>query len=193
MLAFERGDEAAFDRIVGHYQMGIQQYLSSTVRDAGRAEDLTQDVFVRVYRSRGRYRPTASFRTWIFTIANRLALNELRAVRRRRRIFTDAVPAPAGEDGASELWAGVPDRKAEAPGESIERMEMESVIASLLERLPQNQRAAVELQRDGGLSYKEIAAVLGVSTPAVKSLLVRARDSLKRGVERYLEGRGSVR
>lgn len=196
MLSFQRGEEAAFDRIVGHYQTGIQHYLIRTVRDAGRAEDLTQDVFVRVVRSRGRYQATASFRTWLFTIANRLALNEVRAVRRRRRVFTDALPAPEWEDGAGsaeQFWANVPDPGAEAPTESVERKEMESVIESLLERLPGNQRAAVDLQRDGDLSYKEIAGVLGVSISAVKSLLVRARESLKRGLERYLEGKGGVR
>ncbi len=197
MLALQAGEASAFDQIVSGYQSCVFHFLFRTVRDWGRAEDLTQDVFVRVYRSRARYRPLSSFKTWIFTIASRLALNEVRAVRRRRRVFAECAGSSApgkdscGDDG-EDFWASIPDRAVETPFEPLERKEMEDLIDELLERLPENQRAALQLQRSERYSYQEIAGVLEVSTMAVKSLLVRARENLKRELERYLDGKNKL-
>jgi RNA polymerase sigma-70 factor (ECF subfamily) len=160
------------------------------LKDHASVEDVVQETFIGFSNSLVNFDDKRDLQTWLFTIANHLALNEVRAVRRRRRVFRDAPPVLAREDDSAErFWANVPDRSLEAPPESVERKEMESLIEGLLDRLPGNQRAAVELQRDGDLSYREIAEVIGVSMPAVKSLLVRARESLKRGLEQYLEGK----
>ncbi len=187
MAAFSSGDEEAFERIVDAFKDSVLRFLCRRVRDADRAEDLLQEVFIRVYRARQGYRPTASFRTWLFTIANRLALNEIRAVRRRRRIFA---PSPsegkASEDDLSvdDFWANVADRDPTGPAEALERKELESVLEGLLESLPPNQRLAVELVSGDQLSYAEAAGVMGVSVAAVRSLLVRARQCLKDGLDR---------
>ena len=194
MRSLQAGDEGSFDRLVAHYQSGVFHFIRASIKDEGRAEDLTQDVFIRVYRSRQRYRPTARFKTWLFTIANRLMLNEIRAIRRRRRVFND-VPvqgSPADPSREEEFWGSVSDAKAEDPGDFAVRRELEDVVKELVETLPRNQRKAIELQRSERFSYLEIAAILGVSPMAVKSLLVRAREKLKLGLEPYLSGRQGV-
>lgn len=190
MLAFQAGDETAFDRIVERHWPSVRRFIGRSVADADRAEDLTQEVFIRVYRSRDRYRPSAGFRTWLFTIANRLALNEARSRRRRSRVFRDAPGsgAESSEDTSDDFWANIEDPRSESPLDRLERKELEMVMEDLLGRLSQGQRAAIELQRAGPFSYREIAEIMGVTVPAVKSLLVRARESLKEGVDIYLRG-----
>lgn len=196
MLEFQGGNDLSFDRIVACYRPRILNFLRRTLRDSARAEDLTQEVFVRVFRSRARYKATASFRTWLFTIASRLALNEARTLRRRRRVFAEVSSSVSfsgslsnadAADGCDEFWANVPDPKSEAPFHSLQRKELEEVIEALLDDLPGNQRAALELQQGEQLSYCEIAETLGVSTMAVKSLLLRARENLRAGLQGYLK------
>ena len=194
MRNLQAGDEGSFDRLVAHYQSGVFHFIRASIKDEGRAEDLTQDVFIRVYRSRQKYRPTARFKTWLFTIANRLMLNEIRAIRRRRRVFSD-VPvqrSPADTPDEGEFWGSVSDANAEDPGDFAERRELEDVVKALVATLPRNQRAAIELQRSERFSYLEISEILGVSPMAVKSLLVRAREKLKLGLEPYLSERRST-
>ena len=192
MLEFQGGDDEAFDKIVTHYRPPIFHFLQRSLRDAGRAEDLTQEVFVRVYRSRSRYKVTASFRTWLFTIASRLALNEARSLRRRCKVFADmsSLPARASEPSSNpkdDFWANFPDKKSESPFHSAQRKELEVLLEALLDELPGNQRAALELQQGQQLSYSEIAESLGLTPMAVKSLLLRARENLKVGVQAYLK------
>lgn len=195
MRGLKDGDEGAFDCLVDHYKSGVFHFILASIKDEGRAEDLTQDVFVRVYRSRERYQPTARFKTWLFTIAGRLMLNEVRAVRRRRRLFTDRPgPQPCGDpDCGDDVWQSVADSRTEDPGDLVERRELEGIVKALVDALPRNQRAAIELQRSERFSYREISEILGVTPMAVKSLLVRAREKLKAGLEPYLSGRETSR
>lgn len=190
MLSFQAGNERAFDELVARHQAGVLRFLHRTVRDEGRAEDLTQEVFLRVYRSRTRYRHTASFQSWLFTIANRLALNEVRATRRRRNVFVDNPPRGSRETDARAVdsWPNDVEGGGASPVEAAERNELAALLERLIDQLPENQRAALQLHRSEDFSYQEIADVLQVSTMAVKSLLVRARESLKSAVERYLSG-----
>ena len=97
MLAFQAGNSAAFDDIVYRYQQPVQNFLRRYLRDRDRMEDLTQEVFIRVYKSRERYQPTAKLRTWLFTIATRLALNEIRSIRRKRRVFSEVPDEPEAD------------------------------------------------------------------------------------------------
>ena len=97
MLAFQAGDSTAFDDIVYRYQQPVQNFLRRYLRDRDRMEDLTQEVFIRVYKSRERYQPTAKLRTWLFTIATRLALNEIRSIRRKRRVFSEVADEPEAD------------------------------------------------------------------------------------------------
>jgi RNA polymerase sigma-70 factor (ECF subfamily) len=193
MLEFQRGSEAAFERLVLAYQSRMERFLLARLKDTARAEDLTQEVFLRVYKARATYRPEAQFRTWLYTIANRLALNELRAVRRRRRICVPWRVRGATQDtedgGAFEALAEAsPDPHSGNVLDFLERKEFHSVLKRLMDRLPGQQRSAVYLQSAEGLSYDEIARALGTTVSAVKSLLVRARENLRVGLERYLGG-----
>ena len=177
MLAFQAGDSAAFDGIVYRYQQPVQNFLRRYLRDRDRMEDLTQEVFIRVYKSRERYQPTAKLRTWLFTIATRLALNEIRSIRRKRRVFSE-VPFRAAED-----------YREEAPAAQVEEKELGKIIDRLIEELPPNQKAAILLSQLQKLSYKEIAEVLDMSVMAVKSLLMRGREILRGRLKPYFDGK----
>ncbi len=187
MLAFKAGDSSVFDDIVYRYQKPVQNFLRRYLRDQNRMEDLTQEVFIRVYKSRERYEPRAKFRTWLFTIATRLALNEIRAIRRRRRVFSEIPDEPAMDSPSPFRTAE--DYREENPGEQTEKNELGELLDRLIEELPPNQKAAILLSRMEKLSYKEIAEVLDLSVMAVKSLLMRGREALRCRLKPYFEGK----
>ena len=191
MLAFQAGDDEAFDRIVVQHEGSVRRYLYRYLGDESRSMDLSQEVFIRVFRSRARYEPSARFRTWLFMIATRLALNEIRGVRRRRRVISDTQESTYEDAGASLAERSVDDNAA-SPMERIEHQELEDVVDQLVDALPPNQRAALILSRSEDLSYREIAETLDVTVTSVKSLLVRARETLRHGLKPYLE-RGELR
>jgi RNA polymerase sigma-70 factor (ECF subfamily) len=187
MLEFQSGSEAAFDRIVHSFYGCVRGYLHRYLRDSLRAEDLTQEVFVRVFRSRRRYRPTAGFRTWLYTIASRLAMNEIRGLRRRKRVFADPPELTCGAERSA--WASFADRREPSPEARAEGRELEEVLDRLIDELPPNQRAAVLLNRMEDLSYSAVAEALNVTVMAVKSLLMRARETLRERLEKYFDGK----
>jgi len=163
LRAIAGGDHLAFKGLVERYQSRLLNFLFRYLRDRQAAEDLTQEVFLKVYQAAPRFEPRARVRTWIFTIAYNLAVNELRR-RWRRRLFRLLVPE---------------DPEIEAP-EAGNRLELEETMAESLRLLPHNQRAALLLRVRDELSYQEIAEILGVSRASVESLLFRARDRLRR-------------
>jgi RNA polymerase sigma-70 factor (ECF subfamily) len=187
MLAFQAGDSGVFDNIVYRYQQPVQNFLRRYLRDRDRMEDLTQEVFIRVYKSRERYQPTAKFRTWLFTIATRLALNEIRSIRRKRRVFSEIADEP--EADSPSPFRRAEDYREETPGELSEEKELRTIINQLIEELPPNQKAAILLNQLQKLSYKEIAEILDVSVMTVKSLLVRGREFLRNRLKPYFEGK----
>ncbi len=166
MLRFREGDPSAFDALFQRYTSPLVNFLARMVPERARAEELAQEVFVRIYQARERYQPTARFSTYLFGIAHRLALNELdRAYRKRERPLEDAHAALADPAPAAD------DQLAGAQGaEALERG---------LAKLPERQRAALLLRTQEDLGYEEIALVLGASTAGVKSLLHRARANLQ--------------
>jgi len=170
MLAFQRGDEGAFRALFERHARAMVAFCHHFVRDAARAEELAQDVFVKLYRAADRYRPSARFKTFLYRIASNHCLNELR----RGEYAARAAEARAGEDPAEPdaLASAAPTPEAAAEGAALER-----AVGSLLERLPEKQRAALVLCRFEGLSYEEIAEVLETSVSAVKSLVHRATVS----------------
>ena len=144
MLEFQKGDDSAFERLVLHYQGSVEHFLYRYLSDRDRTQDLTQEVFVRVFRSRRRYVPSASFKTWLFTIATRLAFNEIRGIRRRRRIFRESSDAEPGTGEPRELQA---DPRQISPEAKVEHDELESIVDELIEELPDKQKAALVLSR----------------------------------------------
>ncbi|HET6440179.1 MAG TPA: RNA polymerase sigma factor [Anaeromyxobacter sp.] len=165
MLAFQQGDEGAFRTLYERHARAMFSLCHSFVRDQARAEELAQDVFVNLYRARDRYRPTARFKTFLYRIGANHCLNALR----RAEFSGGAAPggeAPTDPDGLPSGAAG--------PEEMVRAKALESAFQRLLARLPERQRAALVLCRLEGLSYEEIAQVLEVTVPAVKSLVHRA-------------------
>ena len=182
MLRVKQGDRAAFEILVDKYKQPVFNLIYRTLPDAAEAEDLAQNVFLQVYRFAHRYKPSAKFTTWLFTIARNLCLNE---IRRRGRHPADSLSEPAG-DREDETDRPVTDRQTVSPDQGCLDRELVAMVESALRDLPDNQRLAMLLCREEDRSYDEIAAILGCSLPATKSLIHRARETLKLRLKRYL-------
>jgi RNA polymerase sigma-70 factor, ECF subfamily len=180
MLDVKSGDDSSFELLLRKYRTPVVNFLYRMVRDAAAAEDLAQEVFLRVYRARGQYLPTAKFTTWMFRIATNLALNALRDGRyRQMEVSIDQSPVAYSGDGESEQPAlEVADRQASIELELIRR-DRADLIRRAVESLPEKQRAAVLLHKYQEMDYDEIARVLGCSESALKSLLFRAYETLR--------------
>jgi RNA polymerase sigma-70 factor (ECF subfamily) len=179
-----RNDEAgAFEELVANYQHRLVGVMHHLVGNAEEAEDLAQEVFLRVYRARKKYRPRSKFSTWLFTIANNLALNALRTRQRKPVVPLDVRDSgPLGPRPAEQLVkAG-----GSSPSGHIQNVELVAIIRRALEQLNERQRMAVVLNKFEEMNYNEIAEVMGLSTQAVKSLLSRARTNLRQVLEPYI-------
>jgi len=182
MLRVKQGDTAAFTELVEKYKQPVMNLAYRTLRDATEAEDLAQNVFVQVYKSAPRYKSTAKFSTWLFTIARNLCLNE---IRRRSRHPADSLDAPHPDQDDQPLQQ-FEDKKTFSPPETLLQGELAQNIDRALADLPENQRSAILLCRQDELSYEEIAEVLGCSVSATKSLIHRGRETLKERLKAYL-------
>jgi RNA polymerase sigma-70 factor, ECF subfamily len=182
MLRVRDGDMAAFEALVEKYKQPVFSLLYRYVQDAAEADDLAQNVFVQAYRSARRYRVTAKFSTWLFTIARNLALNE---IRRRSRHRADSLDqTPQDEEQAPRQYEDV---QTVSPPDLVLRGELETKVEEAIAALPEKQRMALLLCREEELSYEEIARVLECSLSATKSLIHRARETLKQQLKPYLE------
>lgn len=184
MLEVREGNAAAFEELVARYQDRLVTVLEHLVGDRDQAEDLAQDVFLRMYRARKSYQPTAKFATWLFTIANNLALNAIRSRSRRRE-----QQAPLHDSGPMSVASpgrGLVAGSGFMPTRRIDKAELREVVRSALEHLNERQRLAVLLNKFEGMSYEDIGQTLGLTPPAVKSLLARARSNLREILEPYL-------
>jgi RNA polymerase sigma-70 factor (ECF subfamily) len=182
MLRVKQGDTAAFTELVEKYKQPVMNLAYRTVRDMTEAEDLAQNVFVQVYKSAARYKSTAKFSTWLFTIARNLCLNE---IRRRSRHPAESLDATHPEQDDQPLQQ-YEDKKTFSPPESLLQGELAQQIDRALADLPENQRSAILLCRQDELSYEEIAEALGCSVSATKSLIHRGRETLKERLKAYL-------
>jgi RNA polymerase sigma-70 factor (ECF subfamily) len=185
MLRAKRGDRAAFSELVEKYKQPVMNFIFRTLRDEAESEDLAQNVFLQAYKSRARYKQTAKFSTWLFTIARNLCLNELR--RRSRH------PAESLEEKHSEHEDQprhqFEDKQIISAPEKLLHGELEKKIEEALADLPENQRSAILLCRQEELSYEEIAKILKCSLSATKSLIHRGRETLKEKLKPYLQAK----
>ena len=185
MLAVRDDDAKAFEELVFRYQTRLAALLEHMVGNRDLAEDLTQEVFLRVYRARKTYVPTARFSTWLFTIANNVASNALRSQSRRREVGLRT--HDSGSTGGRRLERLVQASSGQMPTRQIDKAEICDVIRLALAALNDRQRLAVLLSKFEGMSYADIAETMEVSPQAVKSLLSRARLNLRAVLEPYLE------
>lgn len=172
MLRVKEGDNASFDVLLEKYRLPVIHFLYRMVQDHGVSEELGQEVFLRVYRSRASYEPTAKFTTWLFRIATHLALNWLRDGKNEKgqeRLDDDCGAAPSRD---------VPDRRPSVEYRLVHQAKLEEVRRAV-NMLPEKQRAAVLMHKYEEMEYSQIAAVLSCSESAVKSLLFRAYETLR--------------
>jgi RNA polymerase sigma-70 factor (ECF subfamily) len=183
MLRVKRGDRVAFAELVEKFKQPLFNFICRTLRDETESEDLAQNVFLQVYKSRQRYERTARFSTWLFTIARNLCLNE---IRRRSRHPAESIEAShvEHEDQPQRQYE---DKKNFLPTENILHGELAQKIEDALAELPENQRTAILLCRQDELSYEEIAGILDCSLSATKSLIHRGRETLKEKLKPYLK------
>jgi RNA polymerase sigma-70 factor, ECF subfamily len=184
MLRVRRGDSQAFAELVGRYWTRVFAQFCRRLGNREEAEDLTQDVFLRLYRYRSRYQPRAKFATWLFHITQNVARNALRSRRRKPCLRLNAVAGPdEGPLGESFL----PDR-GEAPSRPLERDELARTVRSAVSRLADRQRTALELHQFEDRTYTEVAAEMDMTPKAAKSLLYRARNQLRETLVALAEG-----
>ena len=182
MLRFQGGDESAFRELFQKFGPRILYYARRLVGSEARAEELTQDVFVQIYRFRHRYRPESRLATWVYKIATNVCLNELRRPERRLRIDL------WGRSERDERPEGpsLPDPNAPTAEQGASTRELSKRLESAVAALPPKQRAALLLSRVDGLAYRDVARSLGCTEGAVKALLFRATQTLKKQLQEYL-------
>jgi RNA polymerase sigma-70 factor (ECF subfamily) len=185
MLRAKDGDDAAFSQIVMAYQDRLISIFYHMFQNQAAAEDLVQDVFLRIYRARNGYQPTAKFSTWLFRIANNLASNARRTLGRRREVPLQSQDTGAVPAGPPEKM--IADRSSLLPVRQAAKRETCAIVQSALETLNDRQRLAILLHKFEGMSYEDIADAMEMSQPAVKSLLARARESLRAQLEPHLK------
>lgn len=182
MLRVKIGDQAAFDYLVAKYRRPMVSFMYRMARNVAAAEDLAQEVFLRVYRSRGNYEASAKFTTWLYRIATNLAVNHARDTRHERPEVTVSLDEPDEESGTSfEL----PDGNLTAE-QAMVRRERLLAIRRKVEALPEQQRLAVIMHKYQQMDYKQIAQVLKKSESATKSLLFRAYETLREQLKEFV-------
>ena len=175
MLRVKGGDESAFEYLVQKYRRPMLSFMYRMAHNTAVAEDLAQEVFLRVYRSRETYEASAKFTTWLYRIASNLAVNHARDTRHQRPENTVSLDQPDQETG---MTMDVPDDSLTAE-ESIVRRERLAAIRQRVQDLPERQRMAVIMHKYQQMDYRQIAEVLKLSESAIKSLLFRAYETLR--------------
>jgi RNA polymerase sigma-70 factor (ECF subfamily) len=176
-------DRGAFADLVARYQHRLVGVMHHLVGRAEEAEDLAQEVFLRVYRTRERYTPKAKFATWLFAIANNLALNHLRDRSRKPSVPLEVTDPTASGPWQTEALAAGRDPP---PAHQMQQQELADVVRRALDDLNDRQRMAVVLNKFEDMNYAEVAEVMGLTTKAVKSLLSRARTRLRECLQPYI-------
>jgi RNA polymerase sigma-70 factor, ECF subfamily len=184
MLQVRNDVQGAFETLVDRYQHRLLGVMAHLVGNQEEAEDLSQEVFLRVFRARKGYRPRARFSTWLFTIANNLALNHLRGKGRNPTVTLDGNTSGSQAALPSRLR---PQAREGTPSAQLRKVELSDVVRDALGVLGEDQKLAVLLNKFEDMSYAEIADVMGRSEAAVKSLLARARNHLREQLEPYLQ------
>ncbi len=182
MLRVKAGDDSAFDYLVQKYRRPIINFMYRMAHNTAAAEDLAQEVFLRVYRSRANYEPSAKFTTWLYRIATNLGVNHARDTRHERPENVTNLDEPDTETGQTLDLAD----KTPTVEEEILRRERLAAIRKKVESLPERQRMAVLMHKYQQMDYRQIADVLKLSESATKSLLFRAYETLREQLKEFV-------
>jgi RNA polymerase sigma-70 factor (ECF subfamily) len=183
MLQVQRGEEHAFPELFRRLGPRVLQYVRRLLGHDARAEEVTQDVFVQVFRFRQRYRPESKLSTWVFTIATNLCLNELRRPERQLRVD---LWEPRKDEPEAREGPPLPDPEAVDPEAGAASLELARALEEAVAALPPKQRAALLLSRLDGMAYRDVADALGTTEGAVKALLFRATHGLRDRLRDFL-------
>jgi len=178
MLCVKNGDQAAFCELVKLHQNAVIGTVAKMLGNASEAEDIAQQVFLRLWKSAPRYEVRAKFTTFLFTIARNLVFNETRRKQRRKEHSL--------EEQEENSFTEIADQHSSAPDDEILKVELRAQVDKAIQALPEKQRMAVILRRYENMPYEQIAEVLELSVPAVKSQLFRARTALRELLSGYL-------
>lgn len=179
MERIARGDHEAFGELVARHQDAVVGTVCRMLGNFHDAEDIAQQVFLRIWRNARRYRPDAKFTTYLFTITRNLVFNETRRRGRKKEVSAD--------EREETAQRAIEDKPEYRPDNEMLQNELRVAVDAAIAALPENQRMAVVLRRYEQLPYEEIAVVLALSVPAVKSLLFRARTTLRDALAGYLD------
>lgn len=175
----KEGDDAAFKIIVEQWQDMVYNTILGIVQNETEAEDLAQDVFIKVFEKIGTFKGDSKFSTWLYRIATTTALDHLRSKKRKKRFgFLQSLSGTGGEEKEQ-----LPDFN--HPGVSLDNKERATVLFKAIEGLPDNQKAAYTLHKLEGLSYRDVSEVLNTTVSAVESLMSRANQNLRKQLEDY--------
>ena len=186
MLRVRGGDEDAFRELFRKHCPHVLRFVRRHVGEEAIADELVQDVFTQVYRARARYRPEARFTTWLYTIALNICRNERRRPEHQHRVRPEQ--SEEGQVGGDPTADPIDD-DAPTAEQVVAGHELDGQLQTALRRLPEKQRSALLLSRVDGLAYRDVARVLGCTEGAVKALLFRATQTLKRDLQHVLRER----
>ena len=179
MVMYQKGEVRAFEVLLSRHRKPVYNFILRFVGDKETAEDLLQEAFMRVIRGAEAYKRHAKFTTWLLKITRNLVFNEMRRTKRRPHVPLQS--EPGAEDPPLK------DEMNLAPDASLLESELQQAIEEAIQQLPETQRMALVLRRYEQLSYEQIAEVLDLSVPAVKSVLFRARTELRSRLSKYLD------
>jgi RNA polymerase sigma-70 factor (ECF subfamily) len=182
MLRVKAGDDSAFDYLVQKYRRPMLNFMFRMAHNSAAAEDMAQEVFLRVYRSREKYEASAKFTTWLYRIASNLAVNHARDTRHERPENTVSLDEPDQDTG---LTMDVADDSLTAE-EAIVRRERLAAIRQRVQALPERQRMAVIMHKYQQMDYRQIGEILKLSESAIKSLLFRAYETLRGQLKEFV-------
>ena len=185
MLQYAAGDIAAFEALVTRHERALFHFILRSCRDRGRAEEILQEVFLRIIRHAQQYQPTAKFTTWAYTIARNLCVD---AARKRGRVSEVSIDQPLGADpDAPAMIDHMHDARATASSVQVDRLSFREKLDQALDALPEEQREVFILREFSGLKFNEIAQALDCKVPTVKSRMRYALEALRGHLAEYLD------
>jgi len=179
MLNVGGGDERAFEQLIERHQSAVVGTVAKMLGNSSDAEDIAQQVFIRLWKSAPRYKPKAKFTTFLFTITRNLVFNESRRRKRAKQYSMD--------EREDDFHLQTPDTQTASPDDHMLQRELQQAVDLAIAKLPEKQRLALILRRYENMPYEEISSVLKLSVSAVKSQLFRARQSLRESLQQYLD------